>query len=64
MVWLGADPSQIAVQPAVLREMGTEVTEHRADEAVVVAALVTAADRAVLTGAATITDGVAALFRY
>lgn len=64
MVWLGADRSQIAVQPAVLREMGTEVTEHRADEALAVAALATAADVVVLTGAATVTDGVAALRRY
>lgn len=64
MVWLGADLSQIAVAPAVLREMGTEVTEHRADEALAIAALGTAADVVVLTGAATLSDGVAALLRY
>jgi peptide subunit release factor 1 (eRF1) len=64
MVWVGADPSQVAVEPAVLREMGSEVTEHRADEAVAMAALGTSAEVVVLTGAATLTDGVAALLRY
>lgn len=63
-VWLGEDHTQIATRPDELRELGAEVLERRADEAVPVAALETAADILVLTGAASIADGVGALLRY
>jgi hypothetical protein len=63
-VWIGADPSLVSTDAAELAESGEETTERRADEAVPAAALVTAADVLVLTGAATVTDGVAALLRF
>jgi hypothetical protein len=63
-VWLGEDRSQIATRESELRDIGAEAVERRADEAVPAAALATSADLLVLTGAATATDGVAALLRY
>ena len=63
-VWTGADLCMIGTDAAELAESGEETTERRADEAVPAAALVTAADVLVLTGAATVTDGVAALLRF
>ncbi len=64
-VWLGGeDPSQIATRPSELREAGEEALERRADEAIPAAALATSADVVVLTGAAAVPDGVAALLRY
>ncbi len=60
-VWLGEDHTQIATGPD---ELDAEANEYRADEALPVAALETAADIMVLTGAATIADGVGALLRY
>ncbi len=49
--------------PAI-RAAGEEAVEGRADEALPAAAFATAANVLVLTGAATATDGVAALLRY
>ena len=61
-VWRGGDPSQVATDAAQLQD--EQATERRADEAVPAAALATSADILVLTGAATVADGVAALLRY
>jgi hypothetical protein len=63
-VWLGEDHSQIATGPSEVREAGADAVERRADEALPAAAFATAANVLVLTGAATVTDGVAALLRY
>jgi hypothetical protein len=63
-VWLGKDHSQIAVRRAELPEAADELTEQRADEAIPLAALATAADVLVLSGEAAVTDGVAALLRF
>ena len=57
-VWLGEDPTQLATRP------DSKLTEYRADEAVPAAALETAADVLVLTGATSVTDGVGALLRF
>ncbi|HJP78920.1 MAG TPA: hypothetical protein VJ914_31895 [Pseudonocardiaceae bacterium] len=59
-VWRGSDPSQVATDRAEF----PEAAECRADEAVPAAALATSADVLVLTGAATLTDGIAALLRF
>ena len=59
-VWLGTDPSQVATGASELQE----AVERRADEAVPAAALATAANVLVLSGAATVKDGVAALLRF
>ncbi|HEY4460588.1 MAG TPA: hypothetical protein VGN81_40185 [Pseudonocardiaceae bacterium] len=63
-VWLGEDRSQIAISADVLREAGEQPVERRSDEAVPAAALATSAEVLVLTGAATATDGLAALLRF
>jgi hypothetical protein len=60
-VWRGADPTQLATRP---EQFGEQLVERRADEAVPVAALETSADVLVLTGAATVSDGVGALLRF
>lgn len=59
-VWRGSDPSQVATDRAEVQEPA----EYRADEAVPAAALATSADVLVLTGAASLTDGIAALLRF